>query len=200
MAAAVVLLLAALLLAIFLLLLDCDASESHVDGGADACLVVDTLNLCHWLGGRIDVVRAIDKTAPLLQRYNVFFVVKDRTKTPRIDYERLRAAAVRNRVTIVVAEPQDPRPDTSGAALGRDDFFMAVLAHRLRCRVATEDRMRNLEEMRGSVAPFFVRQFTFWRDAEERDFVRPDAPAFRGLPRPRRVSFATLGLKKTRSE
>jgi hypothetical protein len=178
-------------------------------------IVVDTLNLAHWLRERADkgplstaeITAAIERAAPALRKRfpgEIVFVLKDHNNTlndgaVRAQYQ---AAAERARVRIVCAERYSPgaepafrrarRPRHSAA--GRDDFYMCLLASKLRCAVATEDRLRDFAEFRGAVAPFIIVTFAHWRALPGRDFVRPDARAFARLRRPRRVGFEELGI------
>jgi hypothetical protein len=180
-------------------------------------IVVDTLNLAHWLRQRdesaankgplstAEITAAIELAAPALRRRfpgEVVFVLKDPNNTlndgaARAQYQ---AAAERARVRIVCAEryPTGAEPEFRApaearhSAAGRDDFYMCLLARQLRCAVATEDRLRDFAEFRAGVKPFIVVSFAPWRALPARDFVRPDARAFAGLRRPRRVGFAEL--------
>jgi len=189
-------------------------------------IVVDTLNLAHWLRANssgapsqkgplttAEITAAIERAAPALRRRfpgEIVFVLKDHNNTlndggVRAQYQ---AAAERARVRIVCAERYLPgaEPGTQTysknaknaishhSADGRDDFYMCLLARQLRCAVATEDRLRDFAEFRKEVKPFIVVTFAHWRALPARDFVRPDARAFAGLRRPRRIGFAELGI------
>ena len=198
------------------------SSRRAVVGGASGVgaarshhLVVDTLNLVHWLAARRGVatklsadaiVAAVDATAPALRARHsgrVYYVVKDRSSqlNDESTHAAFAAAAARNGVYLCAVERYaDPPPGNTRArddedraahsAQGRDDFFMGVLAARLRCAVLTEDRLRDFGRFRSTLDPFHVLEFAFWRDQPLREFVRPDAAAFARLKKPRGVRFA----------
>jgi hypothetical protein len=177
------------------------AKSSHI--------VVDTLNLAHWLGrasgqGRAltpDLIaEAIDRTAPaLLKRHpgRVMYVLKDRESQFNDEAARevYRRAAERNKVYVLLAErysdpPKGVAESPEHSAQGRDDFFIALLAHRWRCAVLTEDRLRDFDRFRATVQPFHVYEFAFWRALPHHEFVRPESPAYVRLKKPRMVRYA----------
>lgn len=178
--------------------------------GADPALsphiVVDTLNLTHWLL-RPDsltpavIVSAIDKTAPTLKLRHpgrVMYVLKDRESqfNDEAAREAYREAAVRNGIYVYVVErypdpPAGVKPSAEHSSRARDDFFTALLAFRWRCAVLTEDRLRDFDRFRATVSPFHVYEFAFWREQPHRDFIRPESPAYARLRRPKLVRYAT---------
>lgn len=171
-------------------------------------VVVDTLNLAHWLGlanapgaglSAAGLVAAIDAAAPVLRAKHagrVVFVLKDRETTPTdtATHEALRAAAVRNQVTVAVAEKYADPPGTGAtgrghSARGRDDFYTAILAARYRCAVATNDKLRDFAFFRRDTPPFRILEFTYWREAPIRDYIRPESPAYSALRKPSTTPF-----------
>jgi hypothetical protein len=177
------------------------AKSSHI--------VVDTLNLVHWLGRASEpgraltpdlIAEAIDRTAPaLLKRHpgRVMYVLKDRESQFNDEAARevYRRAAERNKVYVLLAErysdpPKGVAESPEHSAQGRDDFFIALLAHRWRCAVLTEDRLRDFDRFRATVQPFHVYEFAFWRALPHREFVRPESPAYARLKKPRMVRYA----------
>ncbi len=171
-------------------------------------IVVDTLNLTHHLITRgtiagplsIDsIIAAIDATAPALRKKyagHVMYVVKDRESVFNSEaaHDAYQAAAVRNSIYIYVVEryrdpPTAEKGTTGHSARGRDDFFMALLAHRWRCPVLSGDKLRDFDEFRGSVPPFHVYEFAFWRDLPQRDYIRPTSTAYSRLRKPRILPF-----------
>lgn len=180
-------------------------------------VVVDTLNLTHWLRGHeprtaktkplelADIIGAIDQTAaPLRARFpgKVMYVVKDRESqinTPEIR-AAYKAAADRNQVWIYDVEqypepppPQGPRvAEYEHAVRARDDLYMAILAQKHHCAVLTEDRFRDFSAFRAHVAPFRVFGHTYWRDMPEEEFIRPAAYVYSRLPKPRALRYASV--------
>jgi hypothetical protein len=159
---------------------------------ARAHVVVDTLNLAHRLraGGALDVLAAIDATAPRLRRQypgRVMYVLKDH---PHTTDAQLAECAGRNRVYIYNAtrfakglEPAGNPPSESHSAMGRDDHAMGLLAAQYHCAVLTEDRMRDYADFRALLRPYYITEHAFWRDRPARQFVRPEStPRLRRPP------------------
>ena len=175
-------------------------------------VVVDLLNVTHWLhhkkntNARIDaqaVLRTIDATAPLLKKRwpgRVTYVVKDRTHEFNDDktHELYADAAARNRVVICVAEQYRDPPTSNNrlsrghSAAGRDDFYMCLLAQRERAVVVTNDRLKDFKDFRRELPPFHVLEFSYVRRLPTRDFIRPESLAYAGLRRPVLVSPAEV--------
>jgi hypothetical protein len=180
-------------------------------------VVVDTLNLAHWLGRRApgkrvetcDIIAAIDETAPLLRRLypdRVIYVTKGReARAEKRAAARLQAlyqaASRRNGVYIHLVErlPGDGAEGRGGrggrphAALGRDDFYLILLAWKLGCPVLSRDRFRDLKEMKaGHLARFHVRSYSPVKRLPTRDFVNPAAAEFRRLRRPPTVDYTEV--------
>lgn len=181
--------------------------RARPDPAASQHLVVDTLNLVHWLGGGAPlgpaaIVAAIDATAPALKLRHpgrVVYVLKDRESQFNLEEARAlyQAAAARNGVHLAVAERYADPPASAAAASaaaraehssrGRDDFYMSVLADRYRCAVLTADRLRDFARFRATIPPFHVYEYSFWQARPAREFIRPDAAAYARLRRPRTV-------------
>ena len=185
----------------------CAAHGGGVDFAKSPHLVVDTLNLTHWLCERRGrrpaltpalIAETIDGTAAALRRRHtgrVMYVLKDRESQFNDEAARdiYRRAAERNKVYVSAAEryadppagiPADPATHSSR---GRDDFYMSLLANRHRCAVLTDDRLRDFAEFRTTVPPFHVVEYAFWRDQPLREFIRPEAPAYIRMRKPRMV-------------
>lgn len=197
----------------------CGAAEPRKRRGLDYTksphIVVDTLNLVHWLWRDEQlamspelIAKTIARTAPALKRAHpgqVMYVLKDRESRLNDDAARAvyHAAATDNGVYVYVAEryADPPTPtiadSTEHSARGRDDFFIALLAYRWRCAVLTEDRLRDFDEFRGTITPFHVYEFAFWRTVPHREFINPSASAFMRIRKPRMVRFATYFKRVT---
>ena len=164
-------------------------------------IVVDTLNLTHWYHHAVSpelIVATIDQTASqLIARHSgkVMYVLKDResqftTEAARTLYEH---AAVRNKVYICMAEryvdpPAGNAISTEHSSLGRDDFYMSVLAYRHRCAVITADRLEDFTMFRSTIQPFHVVEYSFWRNLPHREYIRPEAAAFARVKKPWTIS------------
>jgi hypothetical protein len=170
-------------------------------------LVVDTLNLVHWLlrdprtplspGLIADAVALVAPALSARHPDRVVFVVKDRETVlngPEA-HAAYRAAAEKFGVYFAVAEryaapPPGPPASAEHSARGRDDFLLAVLASRLRCAALTEDRFRDFARFRATLQPFHFFEFAFWRHLPLRDYVNPASPAFAKLRAPPAVRFS----------
>lgn len=171
-------------------------------------VVVDTLNLVHWLGRdsrkavrTCDIVSAIDETAPILRRRfpgRVIFVTKTR-ETPAEGPEAAQiralyqAASRRNKVYVNVVErlpDSDAKKSQNHAALGRDDFYLIMLAWKLNCPVLSRDRFRDLRDMKtGHLDKFHVYSYSPFKNFPDRDFVNPAAAEFARMRRPLTIDY-----------
>ena len=187
------------------------AAHGGVDSAKSPHLVVDTLNLTHWLCERRGcrpaltpalIAKTIDGTAATLRRRHtgrVMYVLKDRESQFNDAAARdvYRRAAERNKVYVSAAERYADPPASAPASApagpaahsgrGRDDFYMSLLANRHRCAVLTGDRLRDFAQFRTTVPPFHVVEYAFWRDQPLREFIRPEAPAHIRMRKPRMV-------------
>lgn len=178
-------------------------------------VVVDTLNLAHWLDEDLKkvspeaIVSTVNATAPVLKRRypgRVMYVLKDRTSEYNTSALRAeyKALADRHNIYIAVAEryvdpPAGVPHSDAHSAQGRDDFYISLLANRWKCAVLTEDRLRDFAEFRATLQPFHVYEFAFWRAIPEREFIRPESPKYARLKKPRMLRFDDVGgLSKLR--
>lgn len=217
-AATVAVLLVLLVLLCALVMLGALGTGPPKMGGAGARLkrpetghvVVDTLNLAHWLRPRSsraplsleEIVRAVDRAAPRLRRKfpgRVMFVLKDQeTQHASASTKSALAEAARrnNCYVYLVARYEEPPSgvpvSTEHSSLGRDDFYMALLAFQWRCSVATEDRLTDFSSLRRTLQPFHVTEWAYWRALPQRDFIRPESLAYSRIRKPRTARFSSL--------
>lgn len=187
--------------------------ESAGKESASENVIIDTLNLVHWLrrGARetpritiCDIVSAIEETAPTLkERYpgRVVYVTKDREADVGADVRAwLRGIyqGVSKRCGVYIHDveklPDDVSSSTSPhSSLGRDDFYIAMMAKQYRCSVLSRDKYRDLDDMkRGELGRFHVYTYSPFKDTPERDFVNPSAPEFARMRRPRTIDYADV--------
>jgi hypothetical protein len=192
------------------------SSHGHVGGAKtprvarppSGSVVVDALNLTHWLRDETraaipdgEVGEMIGATAPLLKkkfRGRVIYVVKDRETAHNAPATReLYAAAAReNQVHVVVVEryhtaaapraaPLARAQTRPHSARARDDFMMAVLAQRWRCPVLTADKLRDFAEFRGALEPFYTFEYSYWDVLPTHEYINPASTAYSRLKKPR---------------
>lgn len=166
-----------------------------------AHLVVDGLNATHAIfpGEPVttaSIVRMVDQLSPGLKAKHggrVMFVVKDRDSeaAPAAAAEAYAEAARRNGVYLVSAERYRDAPmGGAHAARGRDDFTAALLADRWRCGLLTADRMKDFDQFRKTIAPYYTWTYSYWRALPEREFVDPRLPVYARVRRPCRIDYA----------
>lgn len=182
------------------------ARSATITGGAarpaTPHVVIDTLNMIHWLDSRPtadEIITGIDATAAAFrERYagRVMYVMKDRNTEFATEktYRRLQDCATRNRVYIVIAEkyrdpPTGPAASSIHSSAGRDDFLVGILADRWRCKAVTNDRFRDFAEFRHTLPPFYATEFAYWRALPQREFFKPGSTAYARLRRPRTITF-----------
>jgi hypothetical protein len=171
-------------------------------------VVVDTLNIANVIHAKVGqsvktkekIMDTIRTTAPVLKKRHagrVMYVLKDRDGTyntleAREEYKKLAAEC---EVYIYVVERYIDEPASAGRAgvdhadKGRDDFYACILANKWRCAVLTEDRYSDFSRFRARVKPFHVYEYAYWRAAVERDYIRPESPAYSRLRRPARLRY-----------
>ncbi len=178
-------------------------------------IVIDGLNFTHWLAsenrcpivsGKLrlcDIISAIDETSDVIKQKHkgrIMFVLKDRETALNNPATRAIYAetARRNKVYIYVVERykiplkteyNHSTRGTEHARLGRDDFYMGILAKKFKCKVLTADRFRDFDQLRKHLNPFHVYEYTWWRSYPERDYINPHASEFQRLRKPRRVHY-----------
>jgi hypothetical protein len=167
----------------------------------DKHIVIDTLNLVHWLYttrknpvtiSMETIEKAINYTAPMLRKEfsgRIMYVVKDKESKLNDDETRKQylAIATANKCYIVAAEKYSdsgPAKSKLHSALGRDDFMTVVLANRWKCPVLTYDKMRDFESYRKTLLPFHVYEYNYWREYPDREYIRPESTAYSRLKKP----------------
>ena len=176
---------------------------------------MDTLNLAHYLFTTSKkavqlttavITATVARTAGALKKRfpgRVVYVVKDKDSAFNAPETRAAYAATAKEFAVsiaVVENYEDPpgRPPSGSkrsaphSARGRDDFYTAILARKLRCGVLTEDRFRDFDEFRATVAPFHVLEYTYWKDVPDREYIDPRSPGYRGLKRPHAIRYAEV--------
>lgn len=207
-------------LVILALVLGCAVRAPFVAGGAvrtrptppkSPHIVVDTLNLTHWLGSTSKspmqistaaIVGTIAQTVDSIKKKyagRVMYVVKDRESVLNDPETRKVYADTAREYSVYIyaveryeEPPRATRRAGTHSERGRDDFYAAVLAKRYRCSVLTEDKFRDFDQFRTDVTPFHVYEYNYWRDLPDRDYVDPSAPAYRRLQKPRTVRYAEV--------
>lgn len=173
-------------------------------------IVVDTLNLAHWLFttrknpvqmSTATIVDTVAKTAGIIRKQfpgRVMYVVKDRESSlSDPETRKAYAAAARDHSVYIEAVEQyeDPpggdqrRRRESHAARGRDDMYAAILAKKYKCSVLTEDRFRDFDQFRKDIMPFLVYEYSFYKDLPDKDYVNPQSGAYRLLKKPFAIRY-----------
>ena len=156
------------------------------------------------------IIAAIRYSAPVLrERFpgRIIYVIKDRdtiANTPNTRTFYQRAAREANVHIHMVEKPKDaaarlswqPAGETSTThqRAGRDDFYLGLLAWKLRCGALTEDRMRDFEKLKTEVDSFVVYEMTPWGERPVKNFVNPGARDYARVFAPTRLRFEEHGL------
>lgn len=159
---------------------------------------------------RCDILAAIRYATPVLRQHfsgRIIYVVKDRDSLPNSAASRalyLRTARETGAHVHIVERPSEARPRASwqpagavGAThqrAGRDDFYLGLLAWKLRCGALTEDRMRDFERLKSEVDPFVVLELAPWAERPAKNYVNPGARDYARVGPPTRLAFADYGL------
>lgn len=156
-------------------------------GGAkniDTCIVVDTINLTHYLENSIDIdgfKKTITQATKKLNKHytdRIIFVLKDRNmhNIPDENKKQLEELANKLRITIVITEQylgtkHAPDPKTH-SSFSRDDFYMCVLANKYKCSILTSDKLRDFREFNKTINEFIVYEYNYF-SAPKIDFMNP---------------------------
>ena len=162
------------------------------------------------------ITEAIEYSAPQLKAQfsgDVIYVIKDRDRTSHDDRTRVLYAMLARRCQVSIHLTERDARDSelraswqasgndarSHQTSGRDDFYIGMLAWKLRCAVLTEDRMRDFQELKTEVDPFRVFAIDHWKLREEpgvgiterlrSELVNPSALEFRQTRSPIRIGF-----------
>ena len=167
-------------------------------------IIVDTLNLTHWYHGNVStqlISDTIDRSAPILKKNfagRIMYVLKDRESkfNSQSDHVLYKKLASKYGIYIIVAEkyidpPKGVSISNEHSAMGRDDFYISILARRWKCAVLTEDRLRDFLKFRATIQPFHVYEFSYWSDSVQRDYIRPESSDYAYLRRPKLLRFST---------
>jgi hypothetical protein len=172
-----------------------------------AHVVVDTLNLVHWMHATSKtpvqistplIVQTIAQTAASIRKKypdRIMYVVKDRESVLNDPATRKAYAdAARDNSVFIYAveryeEPLRTARGNSHSKQGRDDFYAALLAKQYRCTVLTEDKFRDFDQFRQDVDPFHVYIYSFFKDLPDKDYVNPQSGAYRTLRKPRTTQY-----------
>ena len=164
-------------------------------------IIVDTLNLTHWFypqskNVHLDmIISVINNTAEELKKKHsgrVIYVIKDKESTFNTDNfrQQLHECAKKNKIFISITEKYKDPPSSNTelkdchSKLGRDDFYMSILANQYKCKVLTADMLRDFSEFRFSVPPFYVLLYSPHKDLADNEYIRPESIAYRFLRRP----------------
>jgi hypothetical protein len=163
---------------------------------------------------RCSIASAIEYAAPRLKEKfsgRVIFVLKDRDSSPdgvsAADTSFYKEIAHRLQIGIHIAEKVRVEipgwqvvgsPDESlHQKRGRDDFYLGLLAWKLRCGVLTDDRMRDFDQLKTEVRPFRVHIIEPWgvSDAIRTDQVFAGAQEYSRILSPVRLRYEDYGLR-----
>ena len=174
-------------------------------------LIVDTLNILHYIGLKPNdksIRRTIEKTLPIIrEKYSghIFYVVKDRdtafiSEETKSMYEEL---ANKHKITIASVEKYKKQPNADDlvadkknkdhAAKGRDDFYTLFLANKYNCWVLTNDRYVDAGDFKRNLIPFHVYVYTYFKKRPEHVIIEPKGERLK-LSKTRRIKPAIIGI------
>lgn len=154
-------------------------------------IVIDTLNLFYeWRKGKKlnnklpredHIMECINSTAPVLKELysgKITYVLKD------VNYETMPLQQCAEEHNIVISITVNYANDgitldyvnsksDSHAALGRDDFYINILAKSYNCAILSNDNYRDIEDHKKTLQPFYVLSYTYWTYSPVMDYIRP---------------------------
>ena len=164
-------------------------------------IVVDTLNICHFLYNKINednIVSTINRVTKWWTKNNnntrVMFVLKDSTNTAMTEmFKKTLIETIKlNRCYLYLCELiKHEKVNDIHSSLGRDDFICAFLAKKYNCAVLTNDKLRDFSKLKQFVTPFLLSEISFATDRVISTLIKPTADAFKGkwLRKPKIISI-----------
>ena len=174
-------------------------------------LIVDTLNILHYIGLKPNdksIRRTIEKTLPIIRKKysgHIFYVVKDRdtaftSEETKAMYEEL---AKEHKITIASVEKYKTQPNANDlvadkknkdhAAKGRDDFYTLFLANKYNCWVLTNDRYVDAGDFKRNLIPFHVYEYTYFKKRPDHVIIEPKGERLK-LSKTRRIKPGIIGI------
>ena len=168
-------------------------------------IVVDTLNMTHEIcsdktdkykishGDVIKTIKIItNKLRPQIKK--IMFVTKTRDyndKSPEYIRNSFKKLSKELQVDIYLTEKlKKSKKITSHASIGRDDFYVILMAWKHRCPVLGQDYYKDLRDMKfGEMDSFYVRKYLPFKKFEEKDYINPTAQEYKRIRRPRVIRW-----------
>ena len=173
-------------------------------------LIVDTLNMTYEIHKKSDNYRVsntdilntirivTDKLKPHISDKLIFV-----TKTNKKDYKELESydniskeLGIYIYVVMALEKPginSFVKITKSHSTLGRDDFYIMIMAWKLRCPVLGQDYYRDLKNMKfGDLDSFYVKRYSPYKKFPDRDYVNPTGQEYRRMRAPRVIRWDSL--------
>ena len=166
-------------------------------------IIIDTLNLTYWIYGNIDgdnIFNAINLiTKQLKDKYKgrMMFVIKDKESEFNTDEDRNKFIKIANdnKIYIYIVEKYKIPPKSSiqldskeydkHSSLGRDDFYMSILANKYKCSILTNDRLKDFKSFKYSISPFYVLELNYFIKIPNKDYINPSK--YNKLKKPKKI-------------
>jgi len=206
----VVIILVTVMLAILMIIVISKIIKSckKITGGNEKVIVVDTLNMVHELFGsdgykinQKDIESTIKKvTKKLKSKFSkIIFVTKSKNSensTSEEIREKYRDLSKKLNISIYLTEKlKNPKQNNhnSHASLGRDDFYIILMAWKYRCSVLGQDYYKDIKEMKfGELDSFYVIKYEPFKKFEEKDYINPTAQEYKKVRRPQVIRWNML--------
>ena len=176
-------------------------------------IVVDTLNMTYEIHKKsnsyhithadiLSTIRIVTSKLKPLVSDRIIFVTKTKEKTEfgSNELDSYNALSKELRVYIyIVNKLKEPCKDTfvnikkSHSTLGRDDFYIMILASKLKCPVLGQDCYRDLENMKfGGLDSFHITRYSPYREFPDNDYVNPAGDEYKNMKPPNIIRWKSL--------
>ena len=176
-------------------------------------IIVDTLNMTYEIHKKSDNYRishndilntirmVTNKLKPFVSD-KIIFITKTNEKHALNDFEMQSFRDISKELQVfiyIVNKLKEPGIDTyvrikkSHATLGRDDFYIILMAWKLRCPVLGQDYYRDLRGMKyGELDSFFVDKYSPYKQFSERDYINPRGHEYTRMRAPRVIRWDSI--------
>jgi len=176
-------------------------------------IIVDTLNMTYEIHKKsnnyrikhddiLNTIRLVtNKLKPFISD-KIIFVTKMNEKHEQHDFEIQSFHKMSKELKVyiyIVNKLKEPGINTyvrikkSHATLGRDDFYIILMAWKLRCPVLGQDYYRDLRGMKyGELDSFFVDKYSPFKQFSERDYINPKGHEYTRMRAPRVIRWDSL--------
>ena len=134
-------------------------TKTIINGGSRDTIVVDTLNISHYLFGKINIEDTIQHVC---NKYKgrIMFVIKDRNLENKEKNPNYSLLCKKYKCYIYYTKKYHDINFKDHSSNGRDDLYCIYLANKYDCPILSNDKFRDFREFAKSVKKFQIIEYT----------------------------------------